>query len=179
MTIQTVTGWADFISLNDTMKQQLAEVGIELKPTQIAWNEWNDNQVKGNFQLSLDSIGLGASDNPYYTYNGKYRSTNSAKVGEMASGGNYARYDNPTVDAAIEAAAATADEAEQKAQYAIVQEQIVADLPYIPIYVNSTLTEFNNTRVTGWPDNDDKYAFAASWKAWDNGIVLKTITPAG
>lgn len=179
MSIQTVTGWADFISLNDTMKQQLAAVGIELQPTQIAWNEWNDNQVKGNFQLSLDSIGLGASDNPYYTYNGKYRSTNSAKVGEMASGGNYARYANPTVDAAIEAAAATADEAEQKAQYAIVQDEIVQDLPYIPIYVNSTLTEFNNTRVTGWPDNENKYAFAASWKAWDNGIVLKTITPVG
>jgi peptide/nickel transport system substrate-binding protein len=179
MTIQTVTGWADYISLNDTMKQQLAAVGIELQPTQIAWNEWNDNQVKGSYQLSLDSIGLGASANPYYTYNGKYRSTNSAEVGEMASGGNYARYANPTVDAAIEAAEATADEAEQQEQYAIVQSEIVEDLPYIPIYVNSTLTEFNNTRVTGWPDNDDKYAFAASWKAWDNGIVLKTITPVG
>ncbi|MCA5893774.1 ABC transporter substrate-binding protein [Isoptericola sp. NEAU-Y5] len=179
MTIQTVSGWSDYISLNDTMKQQLAEVGIELEPTQLAWNEWNDNQVKGSYQLSLDSIGLGASDNPYYTYNGKYLSANSAKVGEQASGGNYARYSNPKVDAAITAAASTSDEAEQKAQYAIVQEEIVTDLPYVPIYINSTLTEFNNATVTGWPSNDDKYAFAASWKAWDNGIVLKTIQPAG
>ncbi|MEU2202214.1 ABC transporter substrate-binding protein [Isoptericola sp. NPDC019482] len=179
MTIQTVTGWSDFISLNDTMKQQLAAVGIELEPSQLAWNEWNDNQLKGTYQLSLDSIGLGASDNPYFTYNPKYSSVNTAKVGEMASGGNYARYANEKVDAAIKAASETSDEAEQKAQYAIVQEEIARDLPYVPIYINSTLTEFNNTRVTGWPDNDDKYAFAASWKAWDNGIVLKTIQPAG
>jgi peptide/nickel transport system substrate-binding protein len=39
------------------------------------------------------------------------------------------------------------------------------------------LTEFNTSRATGWPTDDDKYAMPASWKAWDNGIVLKSITP--
>jgi peptide/nickel transport system substrate-binding protein len=53
----------------------------------------------------------------------------------------------------------------------------VRDLPYIPIYVNSTLTEFNTTNATGWPTNDNKYAFPASWKSWDNGIVLKELKP--
>ncbi|GLW28402.1 ABC transporter substrate-binding protein [Actinoplanes regularis] len=178
LTIQTVTGWSDFISLNDAMTQQLKEIGIELKPTQLSWNEWNNNQTQGKFQLSLDSIGLGASPNPYATYL-KYSSITTAKVGEAAPpSGNYARYSNGKVDAAVAAAAATNDEAAQKAQYTIIQDEIVRDLPYIPIYVNSMLTEFNTGNATGWPSNDNKYALPASWKQWDNGIVLTNLKPA-
>jgi peptide/nickel transport system substrate-binding protein len=179
LTIQTVTGWSDYISLNDSMTQALKPVGIELKPQQLSYNEWNNNEVQGKFQLSLDSIGLGASSNPYFTYNPKYSTVTTAKVGQNAStSGNYARYSNPKVDQAIAAAAATNDENTQKQQYAVVQQEIVRDLPYIPIYVNSTLTEFNTSRATGWPSNADKYAFPASWKAWDNGVVLSNLKPA-
>ena len=179
LTIQTVTGWSDFISLNDAMTQELKQIGIELKPTQLAWNEWNNNEVQGKFQLSLDSIGLGASANPYFTYNPRYSTVTTAKVGESASAnGNFARYSNPAVDKAITAAAATNDENVQKQQYAIIEGQIVRDLPYIPIYVNSMLTEFNTSRATGWPTNADKYALPASWKQWDNGIVLTNLEPA-
>ncbi|GGN45687.1 peptide/nickel transport system substrate-binding protein [Actinoplanes campanulatus] len=179
MTIQTVSGWSDYISLNDTMAQQLKEVGIELKPTQLSWNEWNNNQVQGRYQLSLDSIGLGANSNPYHIYQPKYASGTTAKVGESArTSGNFARYHNDTVDKAIAVAAGTNDEAAQKEQYKAIQTEIVRDLPYIPIYVNSLLTEFNTSRATGWPSNDNKYALPASWKIWDNGIVLANITPA-
>lgn len=179
MTIQTVSGWSDFISLNDAMTQQLAAVGIELQPTQVAWNEWNDNQTQGTFQLSLDSIGLGASSNPYFTYFGKYHSVNTVPVGEAATGGNYARYSNDAVDQALDAAASTADLDVQREQYAIVQDELMEDMPYIPIYVNSMLTEFNTSRVTGWPTNEDAYAMPATWKAWDAGIVLQRLEPVG
>jgi peptide/nickel transport system substrate-binding protein len=179
MTIQTVTGWSDFISLNDAMAQQLKEAGIELKPSQAAWNEWNNNLVQGKFQLSLDSIGLGPSTNPYHNYNQRYATATTAKAGENASNsGNYARYSNPTVDAALAAAAATNDENVQKQQYATIQREIVRDLPYIPIYVNSMLTEFNTSRATGWPTEDDKYAVPATWKVWDNAVVLTSLKPA-
>jgi peptide/nickel transport system substrate-binding protein len=179
MTIQTVTGWSDFISLNDAMGQQLKEAGIELKPSQAAWNEWNNNLVQGKFQLSLDSIGLGPSTNPFYNYNQRYGTATTRKVGESASNsGNYARYSNPAVDGALAAAAATDDENVQKQQYATIQREIVRDLPYIPIYVNSMLTEFNTSRATGWPTEDNKYAVPATWKVWDNGVVLTSLKPA-
>ena len=64
------------------------------------------------------------------------------------------------------------------AKNGIIESQIVKDLLYIPIYVNSMLTEFNTSRATGWPTNDDKYALPASWKQWDNGVVLTNLTPA-
>lgn len=179
LAIQTVTGWSDFISLNDAMTQELKEVGIELKPSQLSWNEWNTNEVQGKFQLSLDSIGMGASTNPFYTYNNHYASAATAKVGQPAgTSGNYARYVNTVVEKALATAGATNDENVQKQQYALVQTEIVRDLPYIPIYVNSMLTEFNTSRATGWPTNDNKYAIPATWKSWDNGVVLTNLKPA-
>jgi peptide/nickel transport system substrate-binding protein len=179
LTIQTVTGWSDFISLNDAMTQELKQIGVELKPTQLAWQEWNTNEVQGKFQLSLDSIGLGPSANPYYTYNQHYTSATTAKVGDNAStSGNYARYENGAVDKALATAGATNDENLQKQLYTTVQNEIVRDLPYIPIYVNSMLTEFNTSRATGWPSNDNKYAIPATWKSWDIGVVLTNLKPA-
>jgi peptide/nickel transport system substrate-binding protein len=179
LTIQTVTGWSDYISLNDSMTQELKQAGIELKPTQLSYNEWQNNEVQGKYQLSLDSIGLGPSANPYFTYNPRYSTVTTAKVGAAAQpSGNFARYSNPIVDQAVAAAGATNDESVQKQQYATIQQQIIKDMPYIPIYVNSTLSEFNTSRATGWPTNDNKYAFPASWKSWDNGVVLTSLTPA-
>jgi peptide/nickel transport system substrate-binding protein len=179
LTIQTVTGWSDFISLNDAMTQELKEIGLELKPSQLSWNEWNNNEVQGKFQLSLDSIGMGASTNPFYTYNQHYTAATAAKVGQAASNsGNYARYVNPVVDKALATAGATNDENIQKQQYALVQTEIVRDLPYIPIYLNSLLTEFSNEHATGWPTKDNKYAMPATWKQWDKGIVLANLKPA-
>lgn len=178
LTVQTVTGWSDYISINDTLKQQLAAVGIELKPSQVSWNEWNAAQTNGKFQLSLDSVGLGASTNPYFTYDGKLATANTMPVGKNATAGNQARFSNPVVDAALKVAAGTTDKAVQKAEYAKIQAVIADQLPYIPIYVNSMLTEFNTSRATGWPTKDDTYVLPAAWKAWDAGIVLKTIKPA-
>jgi peptide/nickel transport system substrate-binding protein len=178
LTIQTVTGWSDYILINDTLKQQLSAIGVELKPSQVSWNEWNAAQTNGKFQLSLDSVGLGASTNPYFTYNSKLATPNTAPVGKSASAGNQSRFSDPAVDAALTAAAGTTDKAVQKAEYGKIQAVIEDQLPYIPVYVNSMLTEFNTSRATGWPTKDNPYVLPAAWKAWDAGIVLKTITPA-
>jgi peptide/nickel transport system substrate-binding protein len=178
LTVQTVSGWSDYILINDTLKQQLAAVGIELKPSQVSWNEWNAAQTNGKFQLSLDSVGLGASTNPYFTYDSKLATTNTAPVGKSASAGNQSRFSNPAVDAALTAAAGTTDQAAQKTEYGKIQSIIKDQLPYIPVYVNSMLTEFNTSRATGWPTKDNLYVLPAAWKSWDAGIVLKTIKPA-
>lgn len=176
MTIQVVSGWSDYISAIDAMTQQLRKAGMEIKSTQISPNEWNTRETKGTFQLSMNSLGLGPSTDPYFTYEGKYWSKNTAKVGQSA-GANTARYANPAVDAAIAAVAKTNDDAVKKQQYAVIQENIARDLPYIPVVLNSTLTQFNSSRATGWPTKDNLYSFPATWKAWDSGIVLQNLTP--
>ncbi|WP_299038668.1 ABC transporter substrate-binding protein [uncultured Pseudokineococcus sp.] len=175
MTIQVVSGYSDFISAIDAMTQQLAAAGIELSSTQLAYNEWNANQQNGTFQLSMDSIGFTPSTDPYYTYFPKYTTANTLPVGESVGSNNFSRYSNPVVDEAVATAAGTEDQAVKAEQYAVIQEQIATDLPYIPVVIGSTLTEFSTARATGWPTDEDTYAFPASWKSWDNGIVLKNL----
>lgn len=179
LTVQVVSGYSDYISALDAMTQQLRAAGIELKSSQLAYNSYTANETNGTFQLSIDSIGLFPSSDPYFTYARKYATNTTAKVGQSAGSNNQSRYSNPTVDAAIAAAAATNDDAVKRQQYAIIQQQIVNDMPYIPIVIGSTLTEFNTSRATGWPTQDDLYAFPASWKNWDNGMILKNLKPVG
>ena len=41
-------------------------------------------------------------------------------------------------------------------------QKVFADqMPYIPIYVNSMLTEFDTSRAAGWPTKDNIYALPA------------------
>lgn len=177
MTIQTVSGWSDYISINDILRQEFKKIGIDLQTTQMAWNEWNQKEQSGKFELSLDSFGVGVSTDPYFQYSGKYETANTVKVGQLATSGNIARYSNPAVDQAMDVAEHTNDTALKRSSYGKVQEQIVKDVPYIPIYVNSMLTEFNNSKVTGWPSDSDLYCMPASWKSWDSAEVLKRLVP--
>lgn len=172
VTVQVISGYSDYISAVSTMTTELKEAGIELKESQVSVNEFSANVTNGKYELSIANFGASVSTNPYYMYWQNYDSSGTAPVGQPANGDG-ARYVNPVVDAALKAAAATNDPAVQKEQYALIQTEIVRDMPYISLFVTPTLTEFNTTNVTGWPTEDDTYAFPASWKNWDNGIVLR------
>jgi peptide/nickel transport system substrate-binding protein len=51
-------------------------------------------------------------------------------------------------------------------------------MPYIPIYVNQALTEYNNSDATGWPSPSNLYAFPLPWGGnYGTGIVLKRLRP--
>ncbi|WP_448061530.1 ABC transporter substrate-binding protein [Cellulomonas hominis] len=175
LTVQVVTGWTDFISAVDAMAQQLRGIGIELTPQQVSWQEWTDAKGSGNFQLSMDSIAQGAAQDLFFVYNRNFHSDRTAPVGEIANP-NYARFSDPTVDAALDELASTSDTARQKDLYAEIQTVIVDQIPYIPVLVNSTLTEFSTAKVEGWPTQDDLYAFPATWANPDAAQVLRMLT---
>lgn len=177
LSINVVNGWTDYDTVCTLLQGQLKKAGIKLSVNQVAQNAWTQAEVGGKFQLSLNSLNPGASTAPYYIYNNYLATNATAPVGKNATT-NPTRFSNRTVDAAVRAIASTNDPAAQKQQYAKIQSIVMDQMPYIPIYTNSSLTQFNNARATGWPTADDLYAFPLPWKAWDNGIVLKTIRPA-
>ena len=179
MTISCPTGWSDFVTALDTLAEQYKKVGIELVPQQVSVNEWNDSKSTGKFQLVIDSLGQGPAPDPYYLYKTFYATDSTVKVGENGNPyQNSARFSDPDVDAALEAAAGTDDPAVKKEQYAKIQKIIVEAMPYVPVLIGSSLTEYNNSKVTGWPTQDDLYCYPMSWSAPDNAQVLKTVTPA-
>ncbi|GGL91969.1 peptide ABC transporter substrate-binding protein [Curtobacterium citreum] len=178
LTVEVVTGWTDYITAIDTMTQQLKAAGIELKAQQSSWNEWTDKKTKGQFQLAIDSLGQGPTANPYYLYNNNLATSNTAKVGEAAAT-NLSRYSNPDVDAALAKLKAInpEDKAATQPELDTIQQHLVEDMPYIPILTGGTTSEVHTAKFTGWPTQDDLYAFPAIWASPDNAEVFKALKP--
>ncbi len=50
-------------------------------------------------------------------------------------------------------------------------------MPYIPILTGGTTSEVHTSKFTGWPTQDDLYAFPAIWASPDNAEVFKALKP--
>lgn len=180
LTVNVVSGWTDYDTICQLLQGQFKAAGIKLTVNQMAQNAWSQAESVGKFELSMNSINMGISSDPYYQYSAYLATSATAKVGVPAPSTNTARYSNPQVDAAIKQLATTNSESVKQAAYKAIQDQIVKDMPYVPIYVNSALAEYNNARATGWPTQENQYAFPLPWGGnWGVGIVLKTIRPVG
>lgn len=180
LTAEVVTGWTDYITALDTITQHLKAAGIELTVSQSSWNEWTDKKGKGNYELAIDSLGQGPASDPYYLYNNYYSTANTAAVGTAVSL-NTGRFSDPEVDAALAVVKATnsADAATRHAQFDVIQAKIVEEMPYIPIMTGGTTSEINTDKFTGWPTEDNLYAFPAIWASPDNSQVFKALVPTG
>ncbi len=180
LTLSSVDGWSDYNSAAKLIEEQATAAGMKVTATTFSWNEFSDARQTGNFQLIMGGmIGASVAD-PYAVYEDWFSGESTAPVGEELTAGdwNFTRYSNPDVDAAIVAAAQTDDEAKKLEQYTTIQENIVRDLPYIPLVVNATQSFFNTKDFTGWPTEDNLYAFPPSWGATSAGVVLSQLKPA-
>jgi peptide/nickel transport system substrate-binding protein len=179
LTVEVVTGWTDYITAVDTIASQAKAAGIEIKAAQSSWNEWTEKKGSGNFQLVIDSLWQGPAPDPYYVYNYFFDSSSGAKVGETA-GNNYSRYANPAVDDAVAQLALLAPEdPARQAQFDAIQTEIVRDMPYIPILTGGTTSVWNTAKFSGWPSDEDLYAFPAVWSAFDAAEIFKHLEPQG
>ncbi|HCX84833.1 MAG TPA: peptide ABC transporter substrate-binding protein [Micrococcales bacterium] len=175
--IEVVTGWTDYITAIDTITAQAKAAGIEVTSTQSSWNEWTDKKQRGNFQLAIDSLWQGPAPDPYYVY--QYFFTGGAKVGEN-SGNAFSRYDNAEVsDAIVGLQKLNFDDPARDALFTTIQDAIVEDMPYVPVMTGGTTSEWNVEKFTGWPTEDDMYAFPAVWSALDMTEILKHLEPTG
>lgn len=173
MKVLVTSGYTDYIAALQAIQQQFKAAGIELDVQQVANQEKISSTGLGKFQLAIDGIFQGPVADPYYVYDKYFNSANTARVGEQANPyGNYVRYSNPTVDQQIAVAAGTEDNAVKAKAYAVIQAQIVKDLPYIPVINNRTFAEYSTKQASGFPTSDDLYANPSPGSAPDNAQVL-------
>ncbi|MDT0268422.1 ABC transporter substrate-binding protein [Streptomyces sp. DSM 44915] len=181
LSVRVVTGWTDYITAVNTMAEQLNEAGIKLNVNQASWNETTDARNSGNFQLAIDSLYPGASPDPYYVYYQFFHSQSTKPVGESANP-NWARYANDEVDEALEELSQLDPDAGQDVRqpfYDTIQANIEQDMPYIPILVGGTTSQFNSGKFTGWPTDVNLYAFPAVWSRPDQSQIFANLKPAG
>jgi peptide/nickel transport system substrate-binding protein len=179
----SVDGWTDYNDAAKLIAEQAAEAGIKVNASTVQWQEFSDARQTGQYELIMGGmIGTSVAD-PYQIYRDWFGGTaagSTGPVGEEVPTGrwNFSRYDNPVVDQAIAVATGTDDEAVKMEQYGIIQSEIVRDLPYIPLVINATQTFYNAKDFTGWPTEDDLYAFPPSWGSVAAGYILQHVKPA-
>jgi peptide/nickel transport system substrate-binding protein len=108
-----------------------------------------------------------------------FTTANTAKVGEI-SGLNFGRFSDPVVDAAVGKLKGLnfTDTAPRQQQFSIIQKELVAQMPYIPVLTGGTTSIWNTTKFTGWPTEDNLYAFPAIWSRLDSAEIFKALQPA-
>lgn len=180
LTVNVVSGWTDYDTDTTLLQGQFKAAGIKLSVNEVAQNVWSSAESDGKFELSVNSVNPGASTSPYYIYNNYLDPAATAKVGTNATT-NVTRFSDPTVTRTLKklAAAKPTDTATLRQGYGTIQSILMKDMPVIPMYANTAMTEFSTAHATGWPTQNDQYAFPEPYKAWDSGIVLKHLRPAG
>ncbi|HEY2988182.1 MAG TPA: ABC transporter substrate-binding protein [Candidatus Binatia bacterium] len=110
----------------ETLKEQLARVGIEIEVRTYEWGTFYGDVKNGNFHLfSLDWVGVLDPDIYYDLFH-------SSSV--PPNGRNRGRYRNQELDRLLERGRQTVALEERRRIYSRVQEILAVDLPYIPLW---------------------------------------------
>jgi peptide/nickel transport system substrate-binding protein/oligopeptide transport system substrate-binding protein len=121
--------WANEVTLCEIYQANLKEIGINVNLKPSEWGAYSDAISSGNFDIAwVYRVTDYADPDGFY-----FPLLDSQNIG---AGGNWARYKNAAVDAAIEKARATLDDATRVQLYKTVDDQYVQDLPYIPLFHN-------------------------------------------
>ena len=171
-------GWTDYNDAAKLIAEQAGKAGIKITARTVSEAEYWTPVTNGDFQLAMYGLTQSVVADPFSNYDQYFFGKSTAKVGDApVRGQNYSRYSNAVVNAAVEAAAATDDEATKKAEYAKIQAQIAIDLPYIPVVLNASQAFFNTKNFTGWPTDANLYADPLPYLSVAPAIVLLNLKP--
>ncbi|MFP7696636.1 ABC transporter substrate-binding protein [Trueperella sp. LYQ143] len=176
--LASVEGWGDSNAAAELMAAHAKKAGIEVHTETVTLDQYTDMRQVGKYEMIVSALfGTPISD-PYTIYRNCFTTNYTTAVGTPLEPKqtNFARYSNPVVDAAIARAAQTNDEAVKKQAYGEIQEAILDDLPYIPMFHGGSQTFYNQADFDGWPTKDNLYAFPASWDGISASYVLSHLT---
>ncbi len=134
------------------LQQQLAQVGIALDLRSYEFATFYSDVTRGAFQIySLHWIG-GNEQPDIFSYVFATRNFSPA-------GANRGHYSNPRLDALLDEAETSTDEAKRRADYAEVQRILAQDLPAINLWYLDTVVVHNRRLTHVVPTASGSYTF--------------------
>lgn len=172
--LQIPSDYVDWVTMSQLLKEQLADVGIELEPQGVSFDAWLESRGAGTFDVTIASVPMGLS--PYHLYRAIMSSEYKVDEGPVIS--NYARFYDDAADGFLEDYAATDDPAAKQEALDGLQKIMVDELPLVPMLQSPNWAQFNTARWEGFPDEEDPYALGAPYQFPDNLLVVTHLTPA-
>ncbi|MDA8300965.1 MAG: ABC transporter substrate-binding protein [Actinomycetota bacterium] len=148
-------GWSDFISMAQTIGQELLPLGIHTTVEQEPYSTYASSANYGRYSMMI-SWGNNANVTPYYMYYYLFHPNNSAPIGKFAST-NWERYTSPAVTSALNAYARTTNLAIQKSAMATIEKEVLQNVPVIPLTGRPNFLDYSTRSFVGWPGPSNPY----------------------
>jgi peptide/nickel transport system substrate-binding protein len=171
--LNVVSGWSDWVQSCEIMARNLADIGFKVTVQPYDQTTWQTRVQNGEFTMSIGWSSQGATI--FNFYRGAMATETKKPVGESGTE-NWHRFASTEADTLLAAFAATSDEAEQKDIANQLQAIYAENAPAVPLFPGPQWGEFNTSRFTGFPSEEDPYAILSTY-ATERGIVLTTVTP--
>jgi peptide/nickel transport system substrate-binding protein len=169
-----VEGWSDWGVAAGIIRQNLAEVGIEVAVKAVPYDAWVGALERGRFDMGMWFGERGPT--PYEFYKGQMDSVLVKPVGEKAIA-NFHRFGSVEASRALRRFEASADPAEQERIVRELQMIYVNSAPSLPLFASPLWGVFNASQLTGFPSRFSPYAGSSPGLHSDNLQVLLTVKP--
>jgi len=172
-TIEDPSSYTDYYTCATLISQELKPLGFKVSVNGVTPDKWTADLNAGSFDAAIHWGAGGPS--AYQQYDNWLDYGTSAPIGQTANG-DYGRYNNPAVQAALKAWAGTNDPAVITTQLGIVASAMSTDVPDVVLMYGAGWNEYSTKSFTGWPTKDDPYMDPRPNNPWLEYTVLH-LTP--
>jgi peptide/nickel transport system substrate-binding protein len=172
--LNVVEGWSDWGVAAGIIRQNLAEVGIDVTVKALPYDAWITALERGRFDTGIWFGERGPT--PYEFYRSQMDSALVKPVGEKATA-NFHRFASEEASRLLRRFEASSDPAEQQKLAYALEKIYVESAPSLPLFASPLWGVFNTGRITGFPSRFSPYAGAAPGLHSDNLQVLVGVKP--
>lgn len=167
--LTTANGYSDWTRAAQTVRSQLAEVGVKvtLKLPQPAG--YQSAISNGDFEMAIGGMGNG---DVYQAYNNLLSSEFYVPSGE-ATANNFERYRSDEADALLAEYRETVDTDRQGEIVKELQRLVYDEMPVIGLYYGGIWGLFSDAKFTGWPSEEDPYMIPQNYDSAPLGIFTR------
>ncbi len=172
--LNVVQGWTDWVVAAGILRENLAQVGVEVTVKPLAYGAWVDALRRGQFDLGIWFGARGAT--PYQFYRGQMDGALVRPVGEEAED-NFHRFASEEAGRLLRRFEASTEVEELAGLGRDLQRLFVENAPSLPLFASPLWGVFSTERFSGFPSRQNPYASAAPGGPPDSLPVLLQVTP--
>lgn len=144
-----------FAEAAEVVAEMLSRVGVRARVEPLSEAEWFRAMAEGRFSMTISRFGCPTGDASDLFENALHSYRPERRAGLM----NYCRYSSGDLDGLVDEAARTLDMARRKTLLLRATRLAMADLPFVPLYVDQDLYAFRSG--VSWRPRNDNFLIAS------------------
>lgn len=171
VTFSVQSEWTDYVQAAEIVRENLEAIGIEVNVEARNPDLVGEDRKAGLFQMTFDAPGGSCNlyDSFFYTMAG---ADAPVEIGTNTDN-NWSRWADPESAQLLTQLRNAATQEEQLPAIHGLQQIMVNELPFIPLWYAPVWLEYQTDKAVGWPSAEDPYAGPGN-----DLIILTHLTPS-